>query len=470
MKLSVAYGTSTENGTKTAAQTWGTYAAMKAARPNLCAYLEGKGVSNAEALKCSRFECDMNEDALYNMRSLVDASDIMGVFNVTMPVPAQFQKFMFSGPAAYAGPGWVNGGICLKVDHTNWKAQWATKRNIFPVNDWGQPANAGGAYAEGFVVQDVMLDGDRSLMPYDPSFESYGIAIRNSGSACAVRNVVANGFNNAGFAWAGGIPIFAENTRSFYNGQYGYAFYGTALSTGYLYGCESDDCKKGMFGFEPGYGQAGGGNITIVSSKAENGKNGTSPMPLAYIRGAAGAIQFIGFHAALYNGTTVGSAFDIQGSGLNMTVMVSGFNECGSSGSFTKLLTTASKSYGMTNTGGNSCKPISFVTNGTSMLACTSALSGTTQPDTITNILIVPTGSDTPCPECPDLPDCPPCAPVTVLRDGQPFAVVASGGSVNVPSVVTTDPNITTGSWGGWSWCRNGKRTRKRTQTETGTC
>lgn len=470
MKLSIAYGTSTDNGTKTAAQTWGTYAAMKAARPKLCAYLESKGVSNAEALKCSRFECDMNEDALVNMRSLVDASDIMGVFNITMPVPAQFQKFLFSGPAAYAGPGWVTGGICLKVDHANWKVQWGTKRNIFPVNDWGQPANAGGSYAEGFSVQDVQLDGGRSMMPYDPSFESYGVCIRNSGSACAVRNVVANGFNNSGFAWAGGIPIFAENTRSFYNGQYGYHLIGTGLSTGTLIACETDDCGKAMFGIEPGYGQAGGGNLTITSSKAENGKNGTRPMQLAYIRGSAGAIQFIGFHAALYNGTTVGSAFDIQGSGSNMTVMVSGFNECGSSGSFTKLLTTASKSYGMTNTGGNSCKPISFITNGTSMLACTSALSGTTQPDTITNILVVPVGDDTPCPECPDLPECPPCAPVTVLRDGQPFALVASGGSVNVPSVTTTDPNITTGSWGNWSWCRNGKRTRKRTQTETGTC
>lgn len=467
MKLSVAYGTSTSNGNQTAAQAWGTYANMKVSRPKFCEYLESKGVTQAEALKCSRFETDMNEDALANLRSLVDASDIMGVFNITMPVPCAFQKFVFSGTAAYAGPGWVTGGICLKVDHTNWNKRVFPGRNIFPVNDWGQPANAGGNYAEGFVVQDVCLDGGLSLKTYDPTFESYGIAIRNSGSACYVRNVVANGFNNAGFAWAGGIPIFAENTRSFYNGRFGYHFIGTALSTGVLIGCETDDCGQAMFGFEAGYGQLGGGNLTIYSSKAENGKNlvngAVRPMGLVYARASSGAITFVGFHSALYNNVTVPTAFDIQGS--NTTVTVTGFNECGSQGSFTKLLTTASKSYGMTSTGGNTCKPIAFQTNCVTMTACSSALSGTTQADAIA--VLVPVASiDQAAPAT--------CLPATVNRDGAFYANVDAGGTVNVPSncpppVVPVDP-YTYGNWGNWGYCSGGKQTRKRYQIQTRTC
>ena len=443
MKLSVAYGTSTENGTKTAAQTWGTYAAMKAARPKLCAYLESKGVSNAEALKSYRLECDVIECMKTDPRAWIEGQDIIGVFLTTMPFEVEFQKFSFGGSAAYTGTGYNTGGTCFKIDHANWKVQWKTARHIFNVNGWGQPTNVGGAYGEGFIIENVMLDGGRSHMPYDNTFESYGICVRQSGSAGIVGgkpdangsiSIVANGFNTAGFGFAGGIPICLMNTRSFYNGRFGYHFVGTALSTGEMHGLETDDCGEDMYRIEPGFGQEGGGNLTFYSSKLEVGKNGTEPMRIATIRGRAGEIQFFGVHAALYNGCTVPTAFDVQGSGSNMKVTVCGFNECGSSGSFTKLLTTASKSYGMTNTGGNSCKPISFVTDGTTMKACTSALSGTTQPDTITNILPVLVGDedDTPCPDCPDCPPIPP--PPTEIK----------------------------GPWYKSGYCRNGNQTWKR--------
>ncbi len=474
------YGTTTANANLTAQATWGSYAALKAARPAYVGWLEARGVTQAEALKMYRGELDIEEGLWANEQCIpcgqvytdgcgqrgIVTFKLPGVFLMTAPLEPKFAKFDFGGTSAYAGSGWATGGTCLKVDVNNWNHRVWPAEIVFACNDWGQPANAGGNYAEGLEIHGVMIDGGRSLQAYNASVTGYGIAIRNAGSACSVSNVVVNGAATAGFAWAGGIPIFAENTRSFYNGKFGYHFIGTALSTGVLIGCETDDCGSHMFGFEAGYGQMGGGNITIYSSKAENGKNlvngAVRPMSLAYVRGSAGAIQFIGFKSALYNNVTVPTAFDVQGS--NTTVTVTGFTECGSQGQFTKMLTTASKSYGMTTTGGNTCRPVSWITNCTTMTGCSLPLSGTTQPDAIVQIVpVLPIEQDTTDPVT--------CAPGTVTRDGQPFGQVDSGGTIDVPSncPAPIDP-YTYGSWGPYSTCKSGKQTRKRYQIQTKTC
>ena len=425
------YGTTTAQGQRTCAQEFGTYAQLKAARPAFVTVCEAKQMLMTEVLNKQRYEADLQNALWLNetggggtnyadgcgQKRIIDARGIQGVFKMTMPLEPRFCKMYFAGDFAYGSTG----GTSLVVDHTNWSKVAFPDRSILPCNLWGTPTSGGvGSYAEGLEIHDVMLDGGRSFMASDPTFQSSGIKIRLSGSLCKVENVNCVGFNNSGFVWLGGTPIFAENIRAFYCGQYAVDLQGTSGSSVVLMGVECDDPGVAMFNIDrSGSEFPGGGTITIINAKMEIGHNATQkPAPLAIIREAAN-VTFIDPRVGLTN-VIVPAAFDIQSKGFNASLVVSNFLECGSNaGKFTRMVVTDKQWWSMPGSGnGNSCRPTSFNWTSISGMQCASVAitsglltgaSASAPPLCVPVPFVMPCDTVADCPPCPACPTCPVC-------------------------------------------------------------
>lgn len=287
-----------------------------------------------------------------------------GNFRTNIALPAAHGIIEGQGSSVYFDGTTTTGGTGISVDHATWLTRLFPERFIFRSTTWGQGVE--GQYAEGLTIRNLYLNGGKKMQPHDPTYVSAGIAIAQAGSTSLVSQVIAYGFNTAGILLVGAIPASMRDVRCFYNGRAGVLCSGTALSTIYMDAVEFDDNGRAIL-IEPGYGNAGGGTITI-SAKSENGKNkigGTTvrPMPLIEARGAFN-IVVNGWSAATYAGKT-DYAFILDPQSFQASLSLRGFRHCGhpSSSEFAYLLRDATHRWNMP----QQCAPVNveWTANGT---------------------------------------------------------------------------------------------------------
>lgn len=212
-------------------------------------------------------------------RAIIDAS---GIYYISTQVPLTISMGQYIGAGtgnytelttANGGPG-TTGGTRIAIDHAGWLKDIFPARNAIQSASWGDNSFYG--YSESFVVRGFRLEGGMDNKAHDPSFESSGIAIWDSGETSRVEYVFASNFNDAGFHNVRGTPSIFFGCSAFSNRRYGFWLDGSSLSTVALYSPSGDDNGAGdgsygaFIGGGSGYGRPGGGTLTIISAKLES--------------------------------------------------------------------------------------------------------------------------------------------------------------------------------------------------------
>lgn len=268
----------------------------KAKYPAFFAWITWAGASEADAMTVNEVAAAWN-DAVWSTdgyvepyqqgawpqngcqsRANIDASGIYFA-KVNIPLTVAHGQYIGGGTGnatelttQHGGPG-TTGGTQFMVDHDAWLSRIFPGRHILQSASWGDQSNMG--YSESFVVRGFRLDGGMGNKPHDPSFESAGVAIWESGETSRVEYVFAHSFNTAGFLNYRGTPSIFIGCSAFTNRGYGFELREGALKTITLIAPSGDDNVPysggagALIGGGAGSQGPGGGSVVIVGAKVE---------------------------------------------------------------------------------------------------------------------------------------------------------------------------------------------------------
>lgn len=472
-----------------------TYSAAQAQTkyPNFWTWIKYKGATDAEAMTVNEVAAAWN-DAVWQTdgyvagnknsaypqngcqsRAVIDAS---GIYYAATNVPLTLAHGQYFGGgtgnatetgSANGGPG-ATGGTQIAIDHAHWLTRIFPDRNAMQSASWGDESNYG--YSESFVVRGFRLSGGWEGKVHDPSFQSSGIAIWDSGETSRIEYCFSNEFNDAGIHNVRGTPTIIDGCSTFSNRRYGIWLDGGSLNTIAIYSPSGDDNGPGdgtpgaLIGGTEGYGRAAGGTIAIVGNKAEtNNVQGRKHGDQRFLDLQAGAWNVTVTSAWVFASTPLPECMAVDFGTYNGQIDVRGLKYTGFSGA---LKLTARGKTTLYNGPGNYI-PVSFVANETGIVSATRDMGqgGTT-------------------------PTLPPCTWTTgawsawsACKDGQQSRTrtVTAGTSTGctptpAPASSETQACGTTpvpcvwaaGPWSAWGPCVNGQQTRTRNVTSTGDC
>lgn len=369
-QLAVAYSL-TPGTNPTLQANYGDYTSMQSSLPYFAGWATQMGLSQAQQLQVDLFSACHNNEVwkthgyypgtpsyaqVCNSRANIEWPD--GRWNIRMPLLGAMGHYYGQGQSNYVNPGnpaQFTYGTEIRIDHDNWvglptitgPGGIPTRYGILAAT-YGQGDE--GAYAEGFRVSDVYLNGNMPIGAVDASFESSGIFLTNAGSCSQISRVKADGWNNAGIHIVNCIPLRIEHCRTFRNNQAGVLFEGCALGTVWVHGLEGDDnvnlieiaatSRNGM--------SAGLKTATFSGIKSEQGKNSDRGQCIMYLRGQFG-ITVCDISSAVYNEITPDTLVRWNTTNGNSALTVFSMVDCGTStpGGFQHLLRTNSLTYPM---------------------------------------------------------------------------------------------------------------------------
>ncbi|HMZ48731.1 MAG TPA: hypothetical protein PLP28_07125 [Flavobacteriales bacterium] len=198
-----------------------------------------------------------------------------GSYYINYPLILNFGQYLGMGSANSAPDlnspvSQVSGGTRLSLWHEEWLDvagyDNGPVKHIFQSLNW--PCSVGGTlyvgvlgasggqatnimdtyYMEGCVVEGFRFDGRKSMAPeavdggntYVTTYEDAGIAIFRMGSVSEISKCLGDGFNNAAFCLASGVPSTIFNIRAFHCNYAAVWFRGKGTFT--ITGIEVDDC------------------------------------------------------------------------------------------------------------------------------------------------------------------------------------------------------------------------------------
>lgn len=311
------------------------------------AYWVARGWPKAEMLDLYLFECAWNNEVwridtymgigtyirnnfVSQHRGTIIAPD--GWYRVRFGCMTGLGHYIGKHPNVYsdrtgANPG-CTPGTTIEIDHAGWSRRQAQRNCIF-ASCWAMDYGVigGMAYSEGVQIEGFRLNGGRVGLTTDPAFISNGVTMSHPGENSFVRNCMAEGFNNAGFAIIGGTPGVVDLCSAFYNCGPGFDMLGNnGLTNMRMETPSGDNNRGGLIRIRPmDAGSVGGGTFTINSPKSES-RNVLQR--LVVVEGALGQVSIvINGGTADYNGVTCpeliyiekGSAWAVSVSGLQFS-------------------------------------------------------------------------------------------------------------------------------------------------------
>ena len=300
--------------------------------PAFSAYWQARGWPTAELLDLYLFEVAWNDwvwhtdtyldigiyirnNFVTQSRGTVIAPD--GWYRVRFGCMTGLGHYIGKHPNVYsdrsgANPG-CTPGTTIEVDHAGWSKRQAQRNCIF-ASCWAMDYGVigGMAYSEGVQIEGFRLNGGRVGLTTDPTFISNGVTMSHPGENSFVRNCMAEGFNNAGFAIIGGTPGVVDLCSAFYNCGPGFDMLGNnGLTNMRMETPSGDNNRGGLIRIRPmEAGSVGGGTFTINSPKSES--RGVLQR-LVVVEGALGQVSIvITGGTADYNGVTCDALIRIE--------------------------------------------------------------------------------------------------------------------------------------------------------------
>jgi hypothetical protein len=361
-----------------------TYATAKAKYPAFIVWAEYLKMTQAEVLAVNEFAAAWN-DAVWSTdgyvapnaqgaypqngcqsRANIDASGIYYA-KTNIPCIIAFGIYSGGGTGNYTDASGTTGGTQIEVDHARWISRVFPGRYLMQTDTWANNTILG--YQESFIVDGFRLEGGYTSKPYDPTFESAGIAIWDSGETSRVQHVYAFGFNTYGFLNVRGTPTIFDGCSAFSNGIGGFGLLGNDLSTIALYSPSGDD-NGALVYVRAGYDRPGGSTLLIANAKNESGKR--TPYRRQKFIDAQGALNIVvtGAWVHAIDGPENVIEVDFQGYGGGLDV--SGLRYDG----YANLLKLTAKGVTTTYKGPGNYLPVSFVANETGVVWSSRALGG----------------------------------------------------------------------------------------------
>jgi hypothetical protein len=426
------------------------YAGVKAKYPAFIIWAEYKGLTQAEILSVNEFAAAWNNEvwatdgyiAPYvqdaypqngcQSRGNIDASGVLYA-KTNIPCTIAFGIYSGGGTGNYTDANGSTGGTQIEVDHATWVKRVFPERNLFQTDTWGNDQISG--YQESFIFQGFRLEGGWTDKVHDPSFSSSGVAIWDSGETSRVQHNYAYGFNSYGFQNVRGTPSIFDGCSAFSNGIAGFGLLGNDLSTIAVYSPSGDD-NPALIYIEGAYGRPGGGTVTVISNKNENGKR-QPPRDQVFIR-ARGACNIVAIGTWVHSTYSVANVIEIDFQDFNGGLDVSGLRYDG----YANLLKLTAKGVTKVYPGPGAYAPISFIANETGVVF-TSRDMGAGAPAPTPPTPVPPT--PTPVPPTPT-----PVPPTPTPTPGVLTFATTFSGTSNSTIVATTGSNVTQST----SWAR----------------
>ncbi|TXH47165.1 MAG: hypothetical protein E6Q97_27800, partial [Desulfurellales bacterium] len=232
-----------------------------------------------------------------------------GVYYAKTNIPCivAFGKYTGGGTGNYTDATGTTGGTQIEVDHAAWLSRIFPGRYLFQTDTWATNTIMG--YQESFIFEGFRLEGGWTSKVHDPSFESAGIAIWDSGETSRVEHVYAFGFNSYGFLNVRGTPTIFNGCSAFSCGIGGFGLLGNDLATIALYSPSGDDNAALIF-IDGAYDRPGGSTITIVAAKHENGKR--TPVRDQRLIRARGACNIVVDGASVHSTYTIETLIEVD--------------------------------------------------------------------------------------------------------------------------------------------------------------
>lgn len=307
-------------------------------------------------------------------RANINASGIYYA-KTNIPCIVAFGKYTGGGTGNYSDASGSTGGTQIEVDHARWVSRVFPGRYLFQTDTWANNTIMG--YQESFIFEGFRLEGAWTTKVHDPSFESAGIAIWDSGETSRVQHVYAFGFNSYGFLNVRGTPTIFNGCSAFSCGIGGFGLLGNDLATIALYSPSGDDNAALIF-IDGAYDRPGGSTITIVGAKHENGKR-TPARDQRLIR-ARGACNIVVDGASVHSTYSIESVIEVDFQGYLGQIDVRGLRYDG----YANMMKHTSNGRTQLIKGPGAYAVVSFVANETGLVSSTRGGTVTPPPATCT--------------------------------------------------------------------------------------